>query len=71
MLKQCGQANVRQRQHRIRRLGLGFPVQQLTADPLQLPGDCDLGGEQVDVGPPQPEQLAAPPPRTRISTYAA
>ena len=52
----------RQRQRRVRGVGLRVPVEQLAADPLELPADRQLGTVQVDVLPDEPEHLAPAQP---------
>ena len=40
-----------------RRLGLGFPMKELTADALQLPADIEFGAVEVHRAPGQPDHL--------------
>ncbi len=47
---------------------LGFPVQQLPPDALELPADNELGGVQVDVVASQPQHLAFASSQTKTRT---
>ena len=55
---QCRHADARHRQGGLRGLGLGFPVQELATDPLELPADIQLSPIQVHGGPGQADHLA-------------
>jgi hypothetical protein len=63
---QCRHADTRKREGGLRRLGLGFPVEQLATNPLELPADIQFTADQ---GRPTTSPLRRP--ITRISTYAA